>query len=173
MRSISIFFLAACMLLAGCRKKHRIPMPLPPGASAATNTLVPGALIKGGGTWTYTEGHTWRLLTTTPKGSQVAWNYEISHDNGSRGHSSVMVLASPSAPWFVYVESPERLWFFNGTGYLDLTEGPKDGHGTTVAITRGKLEIPPGEVPAALIPLLPAELQKLFPAKAPQPPPSI
>lgn len=171
---IVIPLLLMCATLSAC-KKRGVPMPLPPGVSAKVNTLVPGTVITSAGTWTHVAGNTWRLLTTTLPGSQVSWQYELSDGgSGSSSLSSGIPLASPSAPWFIYVESPDRLWTFNGSGELFLVRWRSDGNYHTEAISDGKLRGPAStEVPSGLIPNLPADLQKLFPTELEQPRPGI
>src|SRR5205085_2441342 len=82
-------------------------------------------------------------------------------------------LASPASPWFIYVESPDRLWFCDGSAKLSYqiqTSGKSYG---ADAILDGALKDGSEPVPAEVIPLLPADLQKLFPAAKGKPRPSI
>ena len=84
-----------------------------------------------------------------------------------------MNLSTPTDPWFVFVEAPERLWFLNGKDNLfcRLTEGA--GTRSVDVISGGTLK-PEGEpIPPELVPRLPAELQKLVPAPTAKRRPSI
>jgi hypothetical protein len=77
-------------------------------------------------------------------------------------------LSSPSDPWFIFVESPQRLWFFNGSGELNYNLSDHGGSRGGPAISSGKL-LPTNErIPQELIPHLPPELQKLFPPVPPK-----
>lgn len=169
----SFFFLSillTAMPLTACRK-HSVTISPPPPAPTPANTLVAGTLIKGSGTWTHSELGTNRSFTATVVGSGVNWKYHHSGPGRGGSTSTGFPLAKPSDPWFIYVGSPDHLWIFDGSSELTFWRWEPDERGD--AITNGVLKIAPEEVPAGLVPHLPAGLQKLLPAEATKPRPSI
>lgn len=171
MRNISFVVILSCAILTGCRK-HRIVSPPPPPPSMASNTLIEGAVFKGSGTWAYFERGTTRSLTATPTGRAINWSYRYSGSpRGSGSTSSGFGLSDPSDPWFIYVEAPNRLWFFDGSRHLSYRNWNPDETGD--AIVDGTLKLPVSDIPSGLVPHLPAELQKLFPPVNTKPRPSI
>ena len=167
MRTLLLASLLICAALAGCTKRRVIT------AAPPANTLVEGTVIKGPGHWTHTDGRRTHALTITHSGKDVEWFYEYPNPGGSGGGGASMTAATPF-PWFFYVESPLRIWIFDGAGGLSCQTNSSAGSiETEDAISDGKLQDDSGKVPPEVVPLLPAELQKLFPAKASKPRPSI
>lgn len=168
------FILLAIVLpftfLTGCRK-HRATVS-PPPASTRANTLVGGTVIKSAGAWEHSDGRENRTLTTNSYGRGIQWKYRSIGRNGNNTLSSSISLNSPADPWFIYVESPEELWFFDGGGQLSYRKWDRSDE-SGYAIYDGILKASPENVPSGLIPHLPPDLQKLFPAEATKPRPSI
>ena len=159
MRSSLILTLLAVTALTGCRK-HRVVVSPPAAPAASANTLVEGTVIKSAGTWAHSERGSHCTFTAGPAGAGIHWSYQFSGSKGNGTTSSSFSLSSPTTPWFIYVESPERLWFFSGENLYYHRWDP-DGSGN--AIIGGTLKMNPEDVPSGLVPHLPAELQKLFP----------
>lgn len=165
---IPLLSLALSLASVGCHKTV-----VHTGAVAtAPDTLVPGLVIKSAGNWSAHTGKSSRTLDVTVSGNSVSWTVsseeQIAGGGKSGGSSSSsMTLSSPTDPWFILVESPQRLWFFNGTGNLaySLSDG---GIRSGPAIHGGKLIPTDEKIPAILIRQLPAELQKLFPPVPPE-----
>jgi hypothetical protein len=166
----TVFLALAIVLgLSGCRK-HRVSYS-PPAPPATTNTLVPGTVIKGAGTWTHFDGTTRYHLSAHLSGTRMEWRLLGS---GPTGSGSAAASADDSSPWFIYVESPNRIWFHDGAPNVScwtLNQGVRSEK--SEAITNGTLQPDSAQIPAEVIPLLPADLQKLFPEAASKPRPSI
>lgn len=136
---------------------------------ATPDTLIPGTFITTSGKFIHTQGTTTRSLDITQSGRSLSLSYRYSEEmpsggtSGSRStnHTSI---SSPSDPWFIYVESPERFWLFDGKSVL-RTFHPE---GTTgPVISSGKLDRSGTNVPPEVILRLPVELQKLLPPVEP------
>lgn len=129
-----------------------------------------GLVIAKGGSWASPQSKDYRYFSARV-GTGVEWLYQWSlpGDNGST--KETLALSSPSVPWFVYVESRTRLWFFDGEKNLTYRRWEPSVE-TGDAIIDGVLKIPAAEVPADLVPNLPQPLQKYFP-KGAKPRPSI
>lgn len=174
MRCFLLVPLLACMALTGGCRKHRVVISPPPSLPTATNTLVEGTVIKGAGNWVYSDGSSMRSLDVNPDGTNVHWAYNHHGPSHGGSTSSVITTSTPSSPWFIYVESAERLWIFDGTGSLICHFESSGGSATTLyALTNGKLQNDSVDVPPEVIPLLPEELQTLFPKPSKKPRPSI
>ena len=139
-------------------------------ATATPDTLIPGSFITTSGTFTHTGGMTTRSLDITrSSGRSLSLSYRYLEEmpsGGTSGSTSTnhTSISSPSDPWFIYVESPERFWLFDGKSVL-RTFHPE---GTTgPVISSGKLDRSDANVPADVILRLPAELQKLLPSVEP------
>ncbi|PAW67026.1 MAG: hypothetical protein B9S38_12945 [Verrucomicrobiia bacterium Tous-C4TDCM] len=138
---------------------------------AAPDTLIPGTFITSPGSWSHTRANVTRRLTINLTGTSVSWNHSIeerspSGVSSSSGNGGGMSLSSPGDPWFAHVESPTRLWFFDGKGTLTndyYDESTPSGR----VIFKGKLQSGAVTVPPDLILRLPAELQKLLPPAEP------
>lgn len=167
MRCFLLTVLLMGAALSGCRK-HSVVYSPPPTASA--NTLVEGTLINAPGVWTHSNSGAVRILRVTLSGDIAKCDYEY-HDRGNVGSSGLPLDASPPSKWFIYVESLERIWTFDGVDSLQCHLD--DFNSTSIALSHGTLKVDPGEVPSDLIPRLPADLQKLFPTAPTKPRPSI
>src|SRR5688572_14449305 len=125
MRPALLACLLVCVPLASCTRRVVTTTSSTPSATA--NTLVEGTFITGGGTYQHRKGNSGRDLTVNVSGNQVSWNLNLSTymPNGGRssgGSGSSMTVDSGGSAWFIYVESPERLWFFNGKDQLVLRQ---------------------------------------------------
>ena len=90
---------------------------------ATPDTLIPGTFITSPGTYHGREGRYSRSIQLSLKPSYVAWTLttEVTgtrEATQSHTSSSGLVLSSPADPWFVYVESPGRLWLCDGHANL-------------------------------------------------------
>jgi hypothetical protein len=168
MRLSLLACLLVCIPVTGCRRVVTSSASSSTSPSAP-NTLVEGTFITGDGNWHNRQGNTARELTVNHNGNNVSWNLNLATymPNGGRssgGSGSSMQVPSGGGAWFIYVESPDRLWFFNGKDQLVLQQASGYNTEPLTAISRGKLESEAaGQVPAELIPRLPADLQALFP----------
>jgi hypothetical protein len=165
---------AALVLLAlaatslGCRKS------LVHTSVAATkpDTLIAGTVINAPGTWTASTPRGSRKLDVTVSGTSVSWSItsEEKHPGGgssSGSSSSGMTVSSPSDPWFIFVESPTRLWFCNGKNELNYSLSDGGGSRSGPAIFSGQRHPTAEVIPLALVPHLPPDMQKLFPPVEP------
>jgi hypothetical protein len=112
-------------------------------------------------------------LNVTLSGNSLSWTVTTEEKfpgGGTTGgeSSSGMSLSSPSDPWFVFVESPQRLWFFDGKGNLIYSLSGSGGSRNGPAISAGKLQPTNEKIPGDLILLLPPDLQKQFPPVEPK-----
>ncbi len=156
--------LAAVLVLAlattGCR---RSVVHTAASASTGPDTLIAGTVITSAGTWSAITSRGRNELDLTVSGTTISW--KVKYGPASGGSGLGMTLSSPSDPWFVYVESPSRLWTFNGKDQLDYCFQNSPGRGGKNGTCILSRAISPGSppVPADLVPHLPAELRKLFP----------
>ena len=160
-----LFILAFALSAIACRK-HTMTVSAVP---ATSNTLVAGTFIDCAGTYTHAVGAITHEVTVTPAPTAVTLLQTIREQHGMGGSSSssghAIQLADPSMPWFVFVERPGRLWFFNGKDQLDYdVKSPGGGGSSGPAIASGQLRPNTPPIPPDLIPRLPAELRKLLPA---------
>ena len=133
-------------------------------------------MIRGEGTWNHHPQTTLAIhnLTVSAVTKGVEWRAYSRPTAGKRGQTTGTIeLASPAAPWFIYVESTARLWFFDGTARLSCKTWGPGGIEASEAILDGTLKEIAEPIPHELVPLLPADLQKLFPAAASKRRPSI
>lgn len=167
---IVLLLLAAAVGLTGCRK-------LATHTSSSTavttpDTLIPGTFVTTAGEYRGHEGRFTRIIKLTDHGTSIAWS--IATEKGTSGDAadhqestSALVLAKPADPWFIYVESPARLWlcdghanvyacFVSASGANDYHQLANSGHRTTK-------EIP---LPAPVYQRLPESLRALFPIPA-------
>src|SRR5690606_251021 len=88
--------------------------------------------------------------------------------SSSGGYGNSIPLPAAATAWFIFVESPDRLWFFNGSSKLTFHHSDTgSGVSSGPAIVDGKLRPDSPPIPAELLPRLPAELQKLIPTEPP------
>lgn len=161
--------LLACLLpvVSSCRR-HSVTIHRP----AVPNTLVAGAFISAAGSFTHADATITRELTVTPGPKDLTWHLSRTEyrpgGSSSGGHGNSMPLPAAATPWFIFVESPDRLWFFNGSNKLSyhLSE-TGSGVRSGPAIVDGKIRPDSPPIPAALQPRLPEELRKLIPAEPP------
>ena len=172
MHAVLLASLLVCTLLTGCTR--RVVTSSSSAAPATPNTLLEGTFITGDGSWHHRQGNIDKTLQVTVSGRDISWNYTRTEyltqgGRSSGGSGSHLRTDAPGAPWFIYVETPTRLWFFDGKDNLSLQEnhGGYELMGTAI-ITHGKLrdESDSTSVPTDLIPRLPEELQKLLPKPA-------
>ncbi len=174
MRCFLFITLLISAALTACTKRHvGASVGTPPPYSGPANTLVEDTLIQSTGTWHYTERDLTRILTaSTGAAGTIDWKFQYAGPRGSGSMSSSITRTSPADPWFIYVESPGKLWFFDGTRML--TYRSWEGHDDAGdAIIDGKLKVNATDIPSELIQHLPDDLRKLFPDGGSKPRPSI
>lgn len=138
-------------------------------SSTGPDTLIAGTVIKSAGTWSASTSKGSTKLDLSVSGTSINITITTQEKIGNFGSSSGssgsgMSLDSPSDPWFAFVESPSRLWFFNGKDELSYkSQHPGGGRSGGQSIFDGKLLADSPPVPRELVPLLPPDLQKLFP----------
>jgi hypothetical protein len=167
---IALLFLALFLATVGCRRTVTISSST---VATAPDTLIAGTFIRSAGSWSAHTSRTSQRLDVTVSGNSISWEV---HDEeklpggGSSGGTSKsgMSLSSPSDPWFIFVQSPTRLWFFNGTGELSYSLSDGGGSRSGPAIHAGNLQPTNEKIPTELVPQLPPDLQKLFPPVEPQ-----
>jgi hypothetical protein len=120
----SLLRLLLCLSLAllastACRKTSTT------GSStvATPDTLIPGTFITSPGDYHGREGRYTRSIKLSLKPSYVSWtlNTEVTgtrEATESHDSASSLGLSSPTDPWFIYVESPGRLWLYDGHANL-------------------------------------------------------
>lgn len=146
----------------GCRKMVHRTFTL----STVPDTLVSGTFITTSGTFTHTEGPTTRSLEVTQSGTSLSLSHGSSEElpSGMTTTSSSATstsISSPSAPWFIYIESPECFWHFDGNSNLS-TFHPESGASGPV-ISSGKIHPSCANVPPEVVLRLPEALKKLLP----------
>jgi hypothetical protein len=138
-------------------------------AATGPDTLIPGAVINSAGSWSASSSEGSTKFDVSVSGTSINWTITTEEkigDYGSSGgsSSSAISLSSPSDPWFVFVESPSRLWMFNGKDELAYRfKNDGGGSGGGQSIFAGKLLSGSPPVPRELVLQLPPDLQKLFP----------
>jgi len=157
------------LVISSCRKSRVVTTPRP---VAVANTMEAGTFIDKAGTYNHADARGSSELNLSLGGTTVNWEIEVKRalpgGGMKRGTSrGGMSLKTAGDPWFVYLESPRRLWLFNGSEDLEYTlhddAGSKGGHVTF----RGKFDPHGPKVPDDVIRRLPPGLQKLFPPVAP------
>lgn len=167
---IGLLLLTLSLASPGCRRTVTITS----STSVTTpDTLIAGMVIRSAGTWAAHTATTSQKLDITVSGNSVSWTVSSEEKlpgggTGGGEGSSGMALSSPSDPWFVYIESPQRLWFFDGKGDLTYSLTGSGGSRGGPAMSSGKLLPTDEKIPAEITPLLPADLQKLFPPIEPK-----
>jgi hypothetical protein len=160
---LTLAFLA--IAATGCRKAATRTSTV----RIASDTLIAGTVIRSAGSWSASTPQGSTKLDLSVRGTSVNWTITNEQKIGNYGSSSGssgsgMSLSSPSDPWFVFVESPSRLWFFDGKDQLNyqIRHSGGGGNGGT-SIQSGKLRPDSPPVPGELVHQLPPDLQKLFP----------
>lgn len=170
MHPILLASLLLCTLLGGCTR--RVVTYSSASSVTTPNTLVAGTFITGSGSWTHRQGSIGQELEVHASSSDVVWSYNFSsftpHGSSSSGSTgtSKPIADKGKAPWFIYVESPDRFWFFDGKTELTLQQSNGSNLSDSRVISKGKLLEEAEQVPADLIPRLPADMQALLPKPA-------
>ncbi len=150
---------------SGCRKSTSHTSTL----SAGPDTLIAGTVINSAGSWSASTAKSSTELDISVSGASINWTITTLTKVGSFGSSSGssgsgMSLSSPTDPWFVFVESPSRLWMFDGKDQLAYRIENNGGGGSGgQSIFDGKLLSGGPPVPRDLVLQLPPDLKKLFP----------
>lgn len=166
----ALLLLTLSLATLGCRRT--VTVTTASSAITTPDTLLDGMVIRSAGSWSAHTATTSQKLDVTITGHSVSWSVESEEKlpgggTGGGSGSSGMTLSSPADPWFVFVESPRRLWFCNGSGELHYNLSDHGSRGGP-AIISGKLLPTDEKIPQDLIPLLPPDLQKLFPPVPPK-----
>lgn len=156
--------LALALSTVACRR-HMTVSAVP----VASNTLVAGTFIDRAGTYTHDDGSVTHEVTVTPGLTDVNCQVTRREQRGMGSSSSssgrTIRLSDPSAPWFIFVDGPGRLWFFNGKDQLDYhIKSPGGGSNLGSAIAAGQLHRGAPPIPPDLALRLPEELRKILPA---------
>jgi hypothetical protein len=164
----AVLFVAILALSPVACRKHTMSVSL---AHHPANTLVAGSFIDAAGTFTYTDGALTHEIELSPGPSAVSCElrYREQRPGVSRSSSGShpIRLSDPGDRWFVFVESPGRLWFYNGRDHLDYECQTPGGRQSGLAIASGQLVPNTPPIPAELAPRLPEELRSLLPAAVP------
>lgn len=169
MRALAAVLIAIVALsFALIGKRHpRSGTPTSPPTAAA------GSVFTSAGPWTVITPEGPKRLQISASHTPGTATFKNAAKQRTSGSISVsisssislhMSLSSPADPWFVFVESPSRFWFFDGKDemdYLILTPGGGTEAGGSIHSGRVYPSSPP--VPRELVPHLPADLQSLFP----------
>lgn len=168
---LTVLLLTGLLIAAtatGCRKTvHRTST-----VSTVPDTLIAGTVINSAGTWSANSPKGSQHLKVTVGGTSISWSLdtrEMLPGGGSRGGSSSsgMSLSSPSDPWFIFVESPQRLWFCDGKDKLSYSISDGGGSRSGPAIFAGKLQPTTEVIPPEIAPHLPAGIRNLLPPAEP------
>jgi hypothetical protein len=170
---IGFLLLALSLATFGCRRTVTVTSST---TVTTPDTLVAGTVIRSAGTWSAHTSKGSKRLDIKIDADTVSWvvSNEDKRPTGGIGGSAIgeasssMSLSSARDPWFVFVESPRRLWFFNGSDRLSFRLAGSGGIRGGMAVLLGKLVPTAEKIPEEIIPLLPADLQKLFPPIEPK-----
>jgi len=162
---IAPIVLTLALSAVACRK-HTMTVS---GGALASNTLAAGTFIDSAGTYTHEDGAVTHEVVVSPGPAAVSCDLRRREQRGMATSSSSsgrsIRLIHPSDPWFIFVESPDRLWFFNGKNQLEYeVQSPGGGGSSGPAIASGQLRPNTPPIPPDLILRLPPELRKLLPA---------
>jgi hypothetical protein len=168
--TVTLLRLLLCLSLAlvsttACRKTSTART----STVASPDTLIPGTVIHSAGSWFASTSKGSTKLDLSVSGTSINWTITTEEKIGKFGSSggssaSGMSLSSPTDPWFVFVESPSRLWMFDGKdGLIFKFQHPGGGGSGGQSIFDGKLLSGSPPVPRDLVLQLPPDLQKLFP----------
>ena len=164
--AVLVAIVALSFALIGKRMPRTGTPSLPPTAAA-------GSVIRSTGPWTVLTlegpkeleislGHT-TVTRTVKSGTKQRPSGSISVSISSTIALS-MDLSSPADPWFVFIESPSRFWFFDGRDEMDyLILEPGGGVKAGGCMHSGRIYPNSPPVPKELIPHLPPNLRTLFP----------
>lgn len=166
----ALLLLTLSLSAIGCR---RTTTTFSSTTATAPDTLITGMVIRSAGSWSAHTAKTSQKLDVTVSGNSVSWSVETEEKlpgggTGGGSGSSGMNLSSPSDPWLIFVESPQRFWFFNGKDELTYSLSGSGGSRGGPAMISGKLLPTDEKIPMDIVPLLPADLQKLFPPIEPK-----
>ncbi len=119
MRIPLLLLLLLALAATGCRKTSTTRS----STVATPDTLIPGTFITSPGDYHGREGRYTRTIKLSTAGTQMGWSLttEVTgtrEATESQTSSSYLILSSPADPWFVYVESPGRLWLCDGRANL-------------------------------------------------------
>ena len=161
------------VLVAGFSSCRRTVTHTSSTVATTPDTLIADTIIRSAGTWSAHTSRASHQLDVTINGTSASWSVKSEEKypgGGSTGgtSSSGLTLSSPSDPWFIFVESPQKLWFFNGSGELTYSLSDGGGSRSGPAIFSGQLQPTNEKIPTDLIPHLPPDLQKLFPPIEPK-----
>jgi hypothetical protein len=162
-----LFFLTLCLASSGCRRVT--PTAAAPSASA---TLLSGSFVTAPGEYRGSEGRFTRIVKLTDRGSSIAWSITTEKKTSrsspaSSTSTSALNLANPTVPWFVYVESPTRLWLYDG--HANLTASFVSNNGSNEfhqLLNSGHRTTKDKPLPAEVFQRLRESLRSLFPAPA-------
>lgn len=163
-----LFIILLAAAVAACRKASSTGS----STAATLDTLIPGTFITSPGDYHGREGRYTRSIKLSLTGTQVAWTLttevtgtrEATESNAS---SSYLALSSPADPWFVYVESPGRLWLCDGHANLYAnfirSDGEDDHH---QLVNMGRLSpVDKFPVPKPVFDRLPEALRRIVPVQ--------
>jgi hypothetical protein len=153
---------------SACRKTK---VPVSP-AVLKPDTLVAGTFITAPGEFTHMERRAPCKLHVrqNPTSLSLELRRRIEGQTGASAYPASRSSISetpPSAPWFIFVETLQDFWVFNGVSSLHFFH--PDQPGSSPVIVAGKINPSPSfaKVPAEVVLRLPAALQKLFPPLKP------
>ena len=142
-------------------------------SSTATtpDTLIPGTFITSPGEYHGREGRYTRSIKLSLTGNQVGWtvtNDAIGPGDAAGRHassSSWLALSSPADPWFVYVESPGRLWLCDGHANLYANFIGNTGDNEYLQLVNSGRLTPakPLPVPKPVFDRLPESIRRILP----------
>ncbi len=169
----ALFRLGFCLsfaMLAGtaCRKTASRGIST---VAAAPDTLIPGTFISSPGDYHGREGRFTRSIKLSLTGKQVGWtvtNDAIGPGDAAGRHassSSWLALSSPTDPWFVYVESPGRLWLCDGHAnlYANFIGSTGDNEYRQLVNSGRLTPAKPLPVPKPVFDRLPESIRRILP----------
>ena len=180
MRFLLVAF-AFVLLGSSCRKTKLVIVPpaAPLAAPAGSVPFARGAFITTPGLHAHTGPDQLVILDLTVAGNRLGWLYSLERrppggGSSKRNSQASLSLNDPGDPWFVFVETPGNVWFFNGSDQLSYTLGDERGSQSGQAIFNGKLQQAAPRIPDEVVLRLPEALRKeLPPVQNPGPRPSI
>lgn len=168
---VAVLLVILPLVLSGCRKKSAAAP-----ASTTPPTLVSGLFVNSPGNWWAPHGSGSFQLEVSGSGNSLRYKWLLFDtpmpSGGGRGSGGSSPIAIPPWPpdWFIYVEeagASKHLWFYgsnNRLWFVTIRGRMTEPETVMIIDEKGKLNSRARrQVPADLIPRLPAELQKLFP----------